>query len=82
MRPPYVLFLAILLATPCRGYAQDDPTGTRGVFAPGQPTPGQAVPSNVVLTPVPGQAGYSYALINGHHVIVEQRTNRIVRYLD
>ena len=82
MRPLHVPFLAILLTTPCTGYAQDDPAATRGVFVPGQATPGQALPSNVLLTPVPGKPGYGYAVINGHRAIVDERTNRIVRYRD
>ena len=80
MRPPYVSFLAILLATPCAAYAQDDPSATRGVFAPGQPTPGQTPPGDVTLTPVPGQPENGYTTINGHQAVIDRRTNRIIRY--
>lgn len=45
MRPLDVLLVASMLAIPSAGYAQDDPTATRGVFAPSQPAvprPGQS----------------------------------------
>jgi hypothetical protein len=39
--------------------------------------PGQVVPQNVPITPRPGGMGSAY--IDGHHVLVDPNTNRVLR---
>jgi hypothetical protein len=53
MRPLYVSLVASMLAVPSAGYAQDDPTANRGVFAPGQRA--AARPGQPIFT-LPGRA--------------------------
>lgn len=52
------------------------------VSVPGPAAAGQALPFSIIPTPVPGQPGYGSAMINGRRAIIEQGTNRIVRYVD
>jgi hypothetical protein len=43
----------------------------------GSVTPGEVVPQNVPLTPHPG--GFGSAFVNGHRVLVDPNSNRIIR---
>jgi hypothetical protein len=51
------------------------PSATAGYS--GSIAPGQFVPQNVTITPRPGGAGSAY--IDGHRVLVDPNTNRILR---
>jgi hypothetical protein len=53
--------------------------GRRGPFAgsSGPVSPSQIVPQNVPVTPQPG--GMGSASINGHRVLVDPNTNRVMR---
>jgi hypothetical protein len=52
------------------------------VTVSGPAAAGQALPSAIIPTPIPGEPGMGSVFVNGHHAIVEQGTNRIVRYVD
>ena len=43
---------------------------------------GQALPLNIVPTPLPDQPGNGVAVVNGHRLILERGTNRIIQDLD
>jgi hypothetical protein len=53
--------------------------GPKAGFA-GSISPGQVVPQNVPITPRSG--GMGSAFIDGHRVIVDPNTNRVLRVLD
>jgi hypothetical protein len=43
---------------------------------------GQALPLNIVPTPLPDQPNNGVAVVNGHRLILERGTNRIIQDLD
>jgi hypothetical protein len=53
------------------------PSGGPRAGYSGNITAGQVVPQNVPITPRPG--GMGSAFINGHRVLVDPNTNRIIR---
>ncbi len=59
-----------------RPYARPLETGPRAGFA-GAIAPGQIVPRNVPVAPQPGGNGSAY--IDGHRVLVDPNTNRVLR---
>jgi hypothetical protein len=59
-----------------RPYGTPPSPGPRAGFA-GAIAPGQVVPQNVPITPQPG--GNGAAFIDGHRVLVDPNTNRILR---
>ena len=63
MRLLYAALVPFLLATPSAGYAQDDPSATRGVYAPREPavvSPLQS-PAASVSVPLPATPLADYA---------------------
>jgi hypothetical protein len=52
-------------------------TGGPRAGSSGSLTPGQVVPQNVPVTPRPG--GMGSAWVNGHRVLVDPNTNRVLR---
>jgi hypothetical protein len=59
-----------------RPYGTSPSSGPRAGFA-GAIAPGQVVPQNVLITPQPG--GNGAAFIDGHRVLVDPNSNRILR---
>jgi hypothetical protein len=57
-------------------YGTPLPPGPRAGYS-GSVTPGQVVPQNVPITPQPG--GNGSAFIQGHRVLVDPNTNRVLR---
>lgn len=52
------------------------------VEVPDRVVVGQPLPERVVLTPVPSHNNYAHAVVNKQHVIVDQRTRRVVRIVN
>jgi hypothetical protein len=52
------------------------------VEVPDRVVVGQPLPEKVVLTPVPSHNNYAHAVVNKQHVIVDQRTRRVVRIVN
>ena len=42
---------------------------------------GQALPDTVVVTPIPDETGYAYAIVNDERVIVEPSTRKIIQVI-
>ncbi len=40
---------------------------------------GQALPDTVVVTPIPDETGYAYAIVNDERVIVEPSTRKVIQ---
>ena len=59
-----------------RPYAAPSPTGPRAGYA-GSIAPGQVVPRDVPISPRPGGMGSAY--IDGHRVLVDPSSNRVLR---
>lgn len=59
-----------------RPYGTPLTSGPRAGYS-GSIAPGQVVPQNVPITPRPGGMGSAY--IDGHRVLVDPNTNRILR---
>jgi hypothetical protein len=57
-------------------YGTPPAPGLRAGYS-GAIAPGQVLPPNVPITPRPGGMGSAY--IDGHHVLVDPNTNRILR---
>ena len=87
MRASHIALIATVLAIPSVGYAQQDNEPVGGMVGPdglsslgpssGPITPGQFAPQNVHITPQ--DSGMGSAWINGHRVLVDPNTNRILR---
>jgi hypothetical protein len=43
---------------------------------------GQALPAEIVLTPVPGSASYAYAVVNQQRVIVDPMSRMVVQVIN
>jgi hypothetical protein len=48
----------------------------------GSATRGQTIPSNVNPAPIPDRPGYGKAIVNGHRVIIDMNSNRIIQVVD
>jgi hypothetical protein len=59
-----------------RPYGAPPPSGPRAGYA-GSIAPGQVVPQDVPITPRPGGMGSAY--IDGHRVLVDPGSNRVLR---
>ncbi|MBB3545211.1 MULTISPECIES: DUF1236 domain-containing protein [unclassified Rhizobium] len=42
---------------------------------------GQPLPDTVVVTPIPDEAGYAYAIVNDERVIVEPSTRKVIQVI-
>ncbi|MDK4724947.1 DUF1236 domain-containing protein [Rhizobium phaseoli] len=42
---------------------------------------GQPLPDTVVITPIPDETGYSYAIVNDERVIVEPSTRKVIQVI-
>lgn len=42
---------------------------------------GQALPETVVVTPIPDETGYAYAIVNDERVIVEPSTRKVIQII-
>ena len=42
---------------------------------------GQALPDTVVVTPIPDETGYAYAIVNDERVIVEPSTRKVIQVI-
>jgi hypothetical protein len=42
---------------------------------------GQPLPDTVVVTPIPDETGYAYAIVNDERVIVEPSTRKVIQVI-
>ncbi len=59
-------------------YVQQQPMPAQTVVIREQVSVGSALPQQVVLTPIPEDPTYSYAIVNNQRVIVDPQTNVVV----
>lgn len=62
-------------------YVQEQPATTTSVTIEQPIAVGKPVPQTVVLTPVPSNAKYSYAIVNNQRVIVDPKTHTVVQVI-
>ncbi len=63
-------------------YVQEQPAPTTSVTIEQPIAVGKPVPETVVLTPVPSNTRYSYAVVNKQRVIVDPQTHTVVQVID
>jgi len=63
-------------------YVQEQPAPTTSVTIEQPIAVGKPVPETVVLTPVPSNTKYSYAVVNKQRVIVDPQTHTVVQVID
>ncbi|WFU12540.1 DUF1236 domain-containing protein (plasmid) [Rhizobium sp. CB3090] len=63
-------------------YVQEQPIPDDTVVVRQKVVVGRTLPSSVVLTPVPHNRRYAYAVVNHERVIVEPRSRRVVEILE
>jgi hypothetical protein len=59
-------------------YVQQQPMSAQPVIIEQQVAVGQPLPQQVVLTPIPDQPTYAYAVVNNQRVIVDPQTYVVV----
>jgi Protein of unknown function (DUF1236) len=59
-------------------YVQQQPIPAQPVIIEQQVAVGQALPQQIVLTPIPDQPTYAYAVVNNQRVIVDPETYVVV----
>jgi len=42
---------------------------------------GEPLPATVVVTPIPDETGYAYAIVNDEQVIVEPSTRKVIQVI-
>jgi hypothetical protein len=63
-------------------YVREQPMPEKRVMIQEELTIGHKLPREVVLTPIPEDETYAYAVVNNHRVIVDPQTNTVVQVLD
>ncbi|MCO5731365.1 DUF1236 domain-containing protein [Rhizobium sp. SSA_523] len=63
-------------------YVREAPMPSTPVVVQEQVVVGKALPSTVVVTPVPENPTYGYAVVNERRVIVEPSTRQVVQIID
>jgi hypothetical protein len=63
-------------------YVQEQPAPTTSVTIEQPIVVGKPVPETVILTPVPSNTRYSYAVVNKQRVIVDPQTNTVVQVVE
>ena len=62
-------------------YVQEQPV-QRSVVVEQQISVGRAIPETVVLSPIPQNPNYSYAIVNQQRVIVEPQSRKVVQVIN
>ena len=63
-------------------YVQEAPAPTTRVVVKEKVVVGQPLPETVVVTPVPDNPTYSYAIVNDERVIVEPSSRKVVQIIN
>ena len=63
-------------------YVQEQPLPPTEAVVQDQIVVGRALPETVVVTPVPDNPTYAYAVVNHKRVIVQPKTRKVVRILE
>ena len=63
-------------------YVQEAPAPTTRVVVREKVVVGQPLPETVVVTPVPDNPTYSYAIVNDERVIVEPSSRKVVQIIN
>ncbi len=63
-------------------YVQEQPAPTAAITIEQPIVVGKSIPETVVLTPVPTNTRYSYAVVNEQRVIVDPKTNTVVQIVE
>lgn len=67
---------------PVVSYVEEQPMPSDPVVVHEHVVVGHALPEAVVVTPVPENPRYGYAVVNHQRVIIEPQTRRVVKILD
>jgi hypothetical protein len=62
-------------------YVQEQPAPTTAVTIEQPVVVGKAIPQTVVITPVPSNPHYAYAVVNNQRVIVDPQTHTVVQVI-
>ncbi|MBO9198325.1 DUF1236 domain-containing protein [Rhizobium sp. 16-449-1b] len=60
-------------------FVQKAPAPTTRVVVKEKIVVGQALPETVVVTPIPDETGFAYAIVNDERVIVEPSTRKVIQ---
>jgi hypothetical protein len=63
-------------------YVETQPMPAQPVVVQERIVVGEPIPRQVVLTPVPDEPAYAYAVVNEQRVIVDPQTHTVVRIID
>jgi hypothetical protein len=63
-------------------YVETQPMPAQRVMIQEQVVVGKPIPQQVVLTPIPEDPAYAYAVVNEQRVIVDPRTHTVVQVFD
>lgn len=63
-------------------YVETQPMPAQTVMIQEQVVVGRPIPQQVVLSPVPEDPTYAYAVVNQQRVIVDPQTHTVVRIID
>jgi hypothetical protein len=63
-------------------YVREAPAPTARVVVKEKLVVGQPLPETVIVTPVPENPTYSYAVVNDERVIVEPSTRKVIQVID
>jgi len=63
-------------------YVQEAPAPSTRVVVKEKVVVGQALPETVVVTPVPENPKYSYAIVNDERVIVEPSSRKVIQVIN
>ncbi|MBB3962994.1 MULTISPECIES: DUF1236 domain-containing protein [Rhizobium] len=63
-------------------YVQQAPAPTARVVVKEKIVVGQALPQTVVVTPIPEDPNYSYAIVNDERVIVEPSSRKVIQVIN
>jgi hypothetical protein len=63
-------------------YVQEQPAPTAAITIEQPIVVGEPIPDTVILTPVPTNTRYSYAVVNKQRVIVDPQTNTVVQIVE
>lgn len=63
-------------------YVQEQPAPTDEVVVQEHVVVGEPLPQTVMVTPIPEDPTYAYAIVNHQRVIVQPKTRRVVQIID
>jgi hypothetical protein len=63
-------------------YVQEQPMPPSEAVVQDQIVVGRPLPETVVVTPIPDEPTYAYAVVNHKRVIVQPKTRKVVRILE